>query len=343
MGKYDYISALPPAAIDLLRSRVSAEFATISMAGDPIDTPTFYFPAPDLATIDIGTGLAYPVKASRARRNPMVGLLIEGEADAPVISIAGHAAVRDADIQANLERYLAETIHSPNVDPALVPWDRTRKRLYYLARIIVEISPVVVRWWPDRTAMANPPLEWRAPARAVFPASDPAPVGAPAKAPMWRQEDWQTLADQAMAGGMPCHLTLLEDGYPLPVRVRDCARSESGFDLVIPAGMPGQSGRASLSFVGREIFVGATVRSGERVRFTVERGLPVLPMMDERSGMSPGVIQQLEARMDHELIRRGQARPIVPEFPPEPTAGARLRAQLSRSIDPAGIGGGLAR
>ena len=123
---------LPPEAIELLRTGITAEFATVSAAGVPIDTPTFFFPNAELTTLDIGTGVSYPAKAERARKNPRVGMLVEGDAHQPVISIAGCASVQDADIQANLERYLAETIFAPNVNPDVVPWEKTQRRLYYV-------------------------------------------------------------------------------------------------------------------------------------------------------------------------------------------------------------------
>ena len=45
--------------------------------------------------------------AERARRNPKVGLFFDGtEPGSPVVSVSALAAVRDADIQANAERYV---------------------------------------------------------------------------------------------------------------------------------------------------------------------------------------------------------------------------------------------
>lgn len=332
---------VPEPVLALLRRGITAEFATLTAAGEPIDTPTFYFPSADLTSLDIGTGLAYPAKAERARRNPRVGMMVEGGPQDPVVSVAGLAAMRDADIQANLERYLAETILAPNVDPAVVPWEKTRSRLYYLARILVCVYPVHVRWWSSREAMDEPPQEWRAPADTRFPLSDPPPNGRASPAPAWRQPPWPELADQAITGGLAAHVTACDaDGFPVPVRARSIARATEGFRLTVPAGTPWTDGPASVSFAGKEIFVGRAVRSGNDIDFIVDRCLPVLPMMDDRTGMAPQVRNQLDARLREELTRRGQPMPVVPPTPPEPTAGALLRAAALQAIDPTRVGAG---
>ena len=116
-------------------------------------------------------------------------MLLEGTPQEPVISIAGRAAVQDSDLQANADRYLAETAFN-RVGPA--PWPLARQAVWYWTRIIVSITPARVRWWDNPASMDQPPHEWRAPAGTAFPVSDPEPPGKISASPKWpRQQPWQ--------------------------------------------------------------------------------------------------------------------------------------------------------
>jgi len=322
-----FIDDLPEEVSNLIRTQMTAEYATVSGAGVPIDTPTYYFPSEDLRTLDIGTGVSYPAKAERVRRNPKVGLLIERGSREPVISIAGYGAVRDADIQANMERYLAETA---SMLPPGGLWEAMRKSVFYWARIFVEITPAHIRWWPDRAASLNDqPNEWHAPADAMFPSSDPGSPGKVTPPPGFPNYSWQELAAEALGRNAIGYLTLCDDaGFPVPLRVRDVERIEEGFRVTAPKGAPWSDGKATLSFFGREIFVCDAFLEGERTLLRVERALPVSPLTSP-DGTVPRPDREMRAaftaRLEQECLRRGQPVPVVPLEPPPPTTAAKVR------------------
>lgn len=334
---------LPDSVMRIIRGSSVSEFATVSAAGVPIDTPTFTFPNADLSTLDIATGLAYPAKAERARRNPKVGLTYDATPGAPVVVIAGLARVMDADLQANLDRYMAETVLSPPVSPQFTDWSITRKAVWYLTRIILSITPVHIRWWDSAEAMDQPPSEWRASADAVYPASDPAPGGKISPASDWPQLGWRELAERALSSkggpgglGFPGHLTLLDgDGFPISIRSTRIDATDDGFLIEVPKGAPWRSGKATLSFGGVEVFVGDVADEGANLRMTVERALPILPTAREPMQVLEPTEEtkaELMKRLEHEVLRRGQPIPTIPAEPPAPTEGALYRAEATAAL-----------
>ena len=321
------VESLPEEVIALVRGASIAEFATVSGAGVPIDTPTSHFPNDDLSQIDITTGLAYPIKAERARRNPKVGLLVEGRKNQPVVSIAGHAAVRDADLQANVLRYLSESSSSMPGNP---PWEMARKANWYWVRVLVSITPVRILWWDRPSAMNAPPHRWDAPAPDAYPQSDPEPPAPPSPASKWPQPAWPDLAADILSHNASGHLTLLDDeGYPLPIRVHAAVQTSEGFYLRLPKGTPWRrQGKATICFEGKATFIGEVSTDGDAIFLKVERALPVLPLMRDLKELfepTPETYEIMMKRLREEVARRGQDIPIIPEIQPEPTEGAKRR------------------
>jgi general stress protein 26 len=325
---------LPERVTDFMRSGSIANYATVSAEGMPIDTPVLYFPADDLSSFNLTTGLSYPAKAERARRNPRVGLLLTGRPDEPVISIAGMAAVRDADLQANVHRYVAEACYTLPHDP---DWALARQAVWYWTRMLVEIAPARIDWWDDAAGTDRPPQTWRAPPGTAFPKSDPAPPGRTSRRAKWRELDWRELADQALARLAPSHLSVLdEEGFPRPIGVTGIEATDTGFALGLPRGIPWAiSGKACLTFGGIETFLGEASGADGTAAMNVERTLPVFPMTEDMTQLwepSEHTRAQLMRRLEEELQRRGQPVPSVPIDRPEPSEGYRRRMERMKAV-----------
>jgi hypothetical protein len=309
---------------------MTAEFATVSSVGLPIDTPMYLFPSDGMETFDVATGLSYPAKAERARRNPKVGLLIEGHPSEPIVSIAGHAELRDTDLQANAERYIAETAHYDMFD---VPWEVARKAVWYWTRIIVAIAPVRILWWDNATAMDSGPHRWNAPGDTVFPETPPGPPGEVSKPVQWSQPSWRQQAHDILASALPAHLTLCdEEGYPLPIRARTVELTEDGFALEMAAGLPWgaerRTAKATLTFIGLSTFVGEVAGLGSTMKLHVHRALPIHPIMKDPAELfapTDATYEKLMNRLRHETWRRGLPIPTIPAMKPGPTVGAQRR------------------
>jgi hypothetical protein len=318
---------LPEHVFRMIESGVVAEFSTVTAKGVPIDTPTYYFPSDDMATIDLATGVPNPAKAERARRNSKVGLLIEGGPDEPVVVIRAHAAVRDRDIQSNAIRYLAETGWT-GISHGIT-WEQARLAITYWSRIIIENTPERIYWWDNHAALDGPPGVWRAEPGTHWPESDPVPE-AKLSPGNWTARPWQEVAADAVATGSAGHLSVLDDdGFPLPMRGKSLELVEEGFRLVMPRGMPWQlEGKASLTFAGFRTFVGDAEPAGETILFRVERALPQHPStLDTKQVLQPAetTLAKTRARLEAEMARLGQPLPTIPEQPPERTRIAKIR------------------
>jgi hypothetical protein len=322
-------SELPEPVMTVVRGSPVAEFATVTARGVPIDTPLLGFTDAERGTIDFTTGLAYPVKAERARRNAKVGLLFEGDGgpDTPIVSVAALAAVRDRDIQANAERYIRQS--APMI-PSIsfgCSRDEVQRALWYWCRIWLECTPLRVRWWPSAAGSDDAPQLWEAAPEVVAPASDPQPSGRMSAAPHWFAADWRSRAEEVLSIAPVPHLTLVDEhGFPLPFRTRSVEQTDAGFRLDVPAGHPWRAlrGPASLSFGIFAIFVGEVEPGEGGAKFRVDRLLPDHPLVrtpQEIFAPSPKTRDALLGRLEHELARRGQPMPSLsaPLFP-EPTS-----------------------
>jgi hypothetical protein len=337
------LEQLPERARDLIRSGIDTSFSSVSKAGVPIDTPLLLFPREDLKTIDLATGLAYPAKAERARRNPKVGLLIEGGKDEPVVSIAGMAAVRDGDIEGNAIRYISEVGH---YGPSLMqPWEVGHKAVWYWSRIIIEVMPKRVLWWENRAAMDGPPQVLEQPADTVYPVSDPAPAGAVSAPVDWPAVPWKDHVRDYLDRRARGQLSLFDaEGFPLPITARRVSLDGDDLVLEMPAGVPwAGEGTAGFTFEGRATFVGDVARDGTAYRFRVQRMLPYMPMViDAQQVLLPEGKEGLMERLRHELGRRGQGIPNIPAVKPDPTPGnLRRQARIETLMAGARVGASL--
>jgi hypothetical protein len=95
------LANVPAQLLPVFQQFITCEYASLTRAGEPIALPVTPYVGV-AGTLDVSTGLTYPTKAERARRNPHVALLFSdakgsGLSDAPTVLVQGQAAVRDRD------------------------------------------------------------------------------------------------------------------------------------------------------------------------------------------------------------------------------------------------------
>jgi hypothetical protein len=313
---------------------ITAEYATLTRAGTPVTVPTTPYIGSNGATIDVSTGLTYPAKAERARRDPRVCLLFadpvgSGMDESPVVLVQGLATVRDADLQANMDRYVRVSTQKLPDTVKGQPRFALRRMAWYYARIWIEITPVHIRWWSGR-AMDRPPRTWEAAPGTAAPLSDPAPTGS--QPPPWRSQPrpWREVATEAV-GRLGLHdLTVVDaNGFPLCIPVTSTEVTTEGFALGLGAGAPSSlDGPACLTmhthgdvFTGQEnrSFVGTATRRDGGVELHVERALADWSLGGGKARVATGFLgagRRLAPRLRAEAKRRFQPVPKV-RFPSE--------------------------
>ena len=292
-------------------------YASLTRDGRPVTWPVTPYAGP-AGTLDVSTGLAYPDKAERARRDPRVALLCAGAGH--VVLVQGRATVRDADLQANTDRYVRESFIKAGAGFGGMPWFLVKRLSWYFARIWVQVSPERIVWWPGGD-LSRAPQRWVGPADSTTPASDPAPTRRPGARSI-PPTDWRPFADRAARLGDPV-ITMVAAGLPVAVPARSAMRTEQGYDLVLPAGVPATGGPVCLSFhrhgpalewQENVVLVGTASVTDDRASVRVERALTDWSLAGtrrERSRSFLGRGKVLRRRLTDEAARRGQPVPRV--------------------------------
>jgi hypothetical protein len=319
----------PPELLPVFERSITVEYATLTRRNTPVTVPTTPYLGVGGDTLDVSTGLTYPAKAERARRNPRVALLFadpvgSGLDGPPVVLVQGLATVRDSDLQANTDRYVRSSMEKlPDVARSQ-PRAALRRLAWYYARIWIEVTPLHVRWWTDRR-LDGPPQEWNAPEGTAAPLSDPAPPGAAPGPWIAPPPDWRDVARDSLRR-LPLHdLTVVgPNGFPLCLPVSSTELGNEDLRLRIgPGAPPLQPGPACVTlhghperFTGQEnhTMVGTIAPDGDAVRFQVDRALGDWSLTGNTVRMAIGFLGKgrvLRRRLAAEAARRSQPVPGV--------------------------------
>lgn len=334
-GSGDWRRQLPAEVTAVFERAITVEFATLTRTGAPVTVPTTPYLGEDGRTLDVSTGLTYPAKAERARRDPRVCLLFAdpvgsgtvgsgtGTRTPPVVMVQGLATVRDADLQANTDRYVLVSQEKLPEATKTVPKSVMRRMAWYYARIWVQVTPLHIRWWPGRELVGSSGA-WDAPDAAAA-LSDPAPSGA--QPGPWKKApaDWRPVVADALQR-LPMHdLTVVGDnGFPLCLPVAATTRDGEALTLRLgPGAPPVAEGPACLTlhahaetFIGQEnrTVVGTVTSRPGAVDFEVERALAGWSIVGGTARRGAGLMlsgMRLRRRLETEARRRFQPVPEV--------------------------------
>ena len=331
----------PAQIIPMVARALTCNYASLTQSGRPITWPLTPFVNDDRRSIDVSTGLVYPEKAERARANPKVALLFSDQVGLtlkapPTVLVLGRAAVRDADLQANADRYVKRSFRKLPAAMRQIPWPVVRAQAWYLSRIWIEVTPLRIYWWQHHR-LDEQPRSWVGADAVDQKNSDPEPPGRPPGPWQTVEGDWKERAAHAIGRiGNPV-LTFVHDGWPVPVPVSELRAAPDGFSLRLPDGLPFvPDGSVCVTFqthaekfVGQDnaAFVGTIEPSESKRAGAEQRGdgggrwhvlvdrrlgdftLPGGAVRRTRSFLSYG--RALKPRLEAECLRRNQPVPSI--------------------------------
>jgi hypothetical protein len=318
----------PEELLAVFERSVTCMYASLTSKGQPITYPVNPYISEDRLALEITTGLTYPAKANRARRNPKVSLLFDDPVGSklenpPVVLVLGQASVRTADLQANTDRYVRASIAKlPEASEGSSP--RLVESLgWYFARIWIQVTPLEIYWW--QRDHPETPHHWIAPEGTIAPPSDPAPKGRAPRAWARKPKGWHRSAHHAVQNlGLPTLTVVNDAGYPFSLPAFAVALSREGFRLTLPANLPiSAQGKACLTFhthperftsQQNHVFIGEVNGEGEQAHFRVERQLADWSLNGSRLHAAWGLLSKvfvLSPRLKREAARYGQPVPKV--------------------------------
>ncbi|MGH2750675.1 MAG: hemerythrin [Actinomycetota bacterium] len=319
----------PTQVVPIMARALTCRYASLTRSGQPITWPVTPYLNDDHRSVDVSTGVTYPAKAERARRNPNVSLLFDDAVGLtldkpPTVLVLGKAAVRDADLQANTDRYLQRSWRKLPAVFGQVPWPLFKAQAWYWTRIWIEVTPLRILWW-QHDRLDEAPRSWEASGEVELGRSDPAPAGS-VPGPWQRVEGagWREHATRAIGRiGRPS-VTFVRDGWPLSAPVSRLRAAPDGFVARLPRGLPCPAGGPACitfqthaeKFVGQDnaAFLGDIVTEGDRLHFVVARRLGdfVLPGgLLSRTRHFLGYGRRLSPRLEAECRRRDQGVPQI--------------------------------
>ncbi len=306
----------------LIERSVVAHVATLDRAGRPVTWPMTPYLDERGADIEVSTGVTYPAKAERARRDPRTCIVIGG-GDEPLVRVTALATVHDRDLQRNTDRFVRQATLKTGTSWSRLPDRIIRAQAWHWVRIYVTFTPVRIEWWPNGR-MYGPARSWSAPTTLTAPPSDPPPEGASPGGWQRSPGPWRQRAEYAVTHlGHPMLTVTDPDGFPQIVTVVVTGIDARGVHLAVPDGADVGAGPACLTFdrvhgdgefLGQEnaAFTGTLTTDG--TRFEVDRLLPDFSLPARGLAKHWAFIsarRRLSRRLTFECARRDQQIPHI--------------------------------